>query len=228
VENYLSIEIYKKRYSCPQKTWGKRALERPVAVGCNAPLILPITGKTEGVAMRSLILSIAACLATGVLTCTNQSQNTTELARLDIGAVDGMYTTDEAGTLVDGILHIGTDSSLGSPVVRIDADRTIRARLGAVGDIDVENAKLIYEAALRCENVQGQAYIEMLCWFSDKGEYFSRGLDNTVSGTTEWAVHRTPFFLKSGENPDSVKLNVVIDGSGTVWVSDVKLLRTEL
>lgn len=208
--------------------WLKRALKPPVAVGCNAHLILPITGETEGVAMRYSILLIAACLASGVLTCANPSQDTIELARLDIGMVEGMYTTDDAGTLVDGILSIDTDSSLGSPVVRIDADRTIRARLGAVGDIDIEDAKLIYEASLRSENLQGQAYLEMLCWFSDKGQYFSRGLDNTVSGTTDWAVHSTPFFLKAGEDPDSVFLNVVVDGVGTVWFARPRLVRMPL
>jgi hypothetical protein len=38
----------------------------------------------------------------------------------------------------------------------------------------------------------------------------------------------TPFFLKRGEKPDNVKLNVVINGTGTVWIDDVKLLKGPL
>jgi hypothetical protein len=37
-----------------------------------------------------------------------------------------------------------------------------------------------------------------------------------------------PFFLKKGEKPDYVKLNIVINGTGTVWIDDVRLLKAPL
>jgi len=38
----------------------------------------------------------------------------------------------------------------------------------------------------------------------------------------------TPFFLKKGEQPDLIKLNVVVKGGGKVWVKDVELIKAPL
>lgn len=65
--------------------------------------------------------------------------------------------------------------------------------------------------------------IEMWCCFAGKGEFFSRDLRSPLSETTDWSDEETPFFLQKGENPDNVKLNLVIDGTGTVWIDDLRL-----
>jgi hypothetical protein len=68
----------------------------------------------------------------------------------------------------------------------------------------------------------------MICSFPEKGEFFARALDTPLTGTTEWTSQQTPFFLKQGENPNNVKLNLVVGGKGTVWVDDVKLTKEAL
>ena len=101
-------------------------------------------------------------------------------------------------------------------------------RLYELGDIDVENARLIYQARLRTEEVSGQVYLEMWCHFPGKGQFFSRGLESPLSGSTEWTTEEIPFFLKKGQNPDDIKLNLVINGTGTVWIDDIRLLKGPL
>ncbi len=68
----------------------------------------------------------------------------------------------------------------------------------------------------------------MWCHFPGRGEYFSKGLMNPLTGTTDWTTEEIPFLLKRGENPDNVKLNLVIDGKGTVWIDDIRLLKGTL
>jgi hypothetical protein len=68
----------------------------------------------------------------------------------------------------------------------------------------------------------------MWCRFSGKGEFFSRGLQNPLSGSNEWASYETPFFLKKGENPDLIKINLVVKGTGKVLIKDVELLKASL
>ncbi|HEY7309418.1 MAG TPA: serine/threonine-protein kinase [Gemmataceae bacterium] len=92
----------------------------------------------------------------------------------------------------------------------------------------VENCQVIYRAKLKAENVQGRAYLEMLCRFPDQGEYFSKGLKDPIEGTTDWVSRETPFYLKKGEKPDLIKLNVVIEGTGTIWIKDISLRQTSL
>jgi hypothetical protein len=91
----------------------------------------------------------------------------------------------------------------------------------------VENVKLVYQAKLRCENLKGTAFLEMWCHVGD-GQYFSRGMNSVVTGTTNWKTLQTPFFLQAGQKATNVTLNVVINGNGTVWVDDVRLLEEPL
>jgi hypothetical protein len=85
-----------------------------------------------------------------------------------------------------------------------------------------------YRAKLKTENLTEQAYLEMWCRLPGKGEFFSRGLAHTVTGSNDWASYETPFLLKKGEKPDLIKLNLVVKGAGKVWVKDVELLKGPL
>ena len=113
----------------------------------------------------------------------------------------------------------------GRTCLKVTADAPTVVRLFETGPVDVEDARLIYQARLRTENVQGQAYLEMWCHFPDQGEFFSRGLDRPLTGTTAWTTVETPFVLKQGQKPDNVKLNLVITGKGTAWIDDIRLLE---
>ena len=110
----------------------------------------------------------------------------------------------------------------------VDAKKAQVIRLFEVADPNVEQCMVIYRAKLKTEGLTEPAYLEMWCRFPGKGEYFSRGLDNTVTGSNNWASYETPFFLKKGEKPDLIKLNLVLKGPGKVWVKDVELLKGPL
>lgn len=133
----------------------------------------------------------------------------------------------------DAITQSGVEAdaevtSDGNGSFRITADQPTTVRLYETGDLDVEDARVIYQARIRTEGVEGKVYLEMWCTFAGKGEFFSRALDAPLSGSTEWTSQETLFFLKKGENPDNVRLNLVVDGKGTVWIDDVRLVKGPL
>ena len=66
----------------------------------------------------------------------------------------------------------------------------------------------------------------MWCRLPGQGEFFSKGFQHAVTDSTDWAACETPFFLKAGQRPDLVKLNVVCDG--IVWIRAIELLQTRL
>ena len=112
---------------------------------------------------------------------------------------------------------------------QIDAgaeEQTIR--LFEVENPAVEQCLLTYRAELKTEGLQGRAFLEMWCRLPDRGEFFSKGYQQAVSGTVNWARYEIPFYLKGDQKPDLIKLNVVVEGQGTVWVRDVELLKTPL
>jgi len=92
----------------------------------------------------------------------------------------------------------------------------------------VEDCVVLYRAKLKTKDLKEPAFLEMWCRVSGRGEFFSRGLDNTVTGSNDWASYEIPFFLKKGERPDLIKLNLVLKGAGKVWIKDVQLLKGPL
>jgi|SRR5208282_3900285 len=109
-----------------------------------------------------------------------------------------------------------------------DCKKAQTIRLFEVDNPGVEQCVVTYRARLKTENLTAQAYLEMWCRFPGKGEFFSRGLNHAVTGSNDWASYETPFFLKKGEKPDLIKLNLVVQGPGKVWVKDVELLKNPL
>jgi hypothetical protein len=86
----------------------------------------------------------------------------------------------------------------------------------------LENSTIHYTAEVKSENLEGQAYLEMWSHFGT-AQYFSKGLQSTVQGSSDWAEISTPFMFKKGQNPDKITLNLVIQGSGKVWIRNVQL-----
>jgi hypothetical protein len=167
----------------------------------------------------------ALCLCIGMIlclvSCSNPSKEEVELKHFPIDSMEGILT--RSGVRVDKDI-----SSDGNGALRVTSTGPKVFRLFETGDIDVENARLVYRARLRTENVKGQVYLEMWCRFPGKGEFFSRGLQTPLTGTTEWTTEETPFFLKKGENPDNVKLNLVMNGKGIAWIDTIRLLKAPL
>lgn len=92
----------------------------------------------------------------------------------------------------------------------------------------LEQCILTYRAKLKTEDLQGRAYLEMWCNLPGRGEFFSKGFHHAVKGTNNWAVCETPFYLKKGQKPDLVKLNLVVEGRGKAWIKEIELLYTPL
>ena len=171
--------------------------------------------------MRNVTLYMCVVFMFVLAGCSKPSQEVVELKKFPIDSLQGIIT--QSGVQFDKEV-----SSDGNGSLKITATEPTVVRLFELGDIDIENARLIYQAKVRTEGVEGQVYLEMWCHFPGKGEYFSRGLQTPLTGTTNWTTEETPFFLKKGENPDNVKLNLVINGKGTAWIDDIRVLKGPL
>ena len=97
-----------------------------------------------------------------------------------------------------------------------------------VAEPAVDRCVLTYRAELRTSEVEGGAYLEMWCRLPGKGEFFSKDLDHKAKGTTGWSSYEVPFYLKEGQRPGLIRLNLVLEGAGTVWMRNVELLQTPL
>ncbi|OFW00713.1 MAG: hypothetical protein A3G20_02435 [Acidobacteria bacterium RIFCSPLOWO2_12_FULL_59_11] len=167
------------------------------------------------------LVSALVLLAIGCSQPTTPPRPVTELQRFPLDSLDDVLT--QSSVEMDPAI-----SSDGQGSLKITATEPTTVRLFETGDVDIENARLIYQAKLRTEGIEGQVYLEMWCHFPGQGEFFSRGLESPLTGTTDWVTEETPFFLQQGENPDNVKLNLVVNGKGMAWIDDIHLLAGPL
>jgi hypothetical protein len=108
----------------------------------------------------------------------------------------------------------------------VDARGSKPVRLFEIAVSETERCLITYRATMKSENLEGRAFLEMWCRFPGFGEFFSKGLNLPLKGTTEWTSYETPFRIKKGQRLDLVKLSLAVEGRGKVWIKDVELLKT--
>jgi hypothetical protein len=102
-------------------------------------------------------------------------------------------------------------------------------RLFEIEGATCDACRLVYRAKVRTHDLAAPAFLEMWVRSPGRGEFFSRGLDQPVTGTVGWTNVETAFFLQKGERGDLVKLNISFRaGGGALLVKDVELLRSPL
>jgi hypothetical protein len=153
--------------------------------------------------------------------CPQAHHGVTELKNFPLNSLEGILTG--SGVELDSSVSYDGEGSL-----KITAGEPMVVRLFETGTIDVQNARLLYQAKVRTQDVEGQVYLEMWCQFPGRGEFFSRSIDTPLTGTVDWASLETPFFLQKGDTPDNVRLNIVVNGTGTVWIDDIRLIKGPL
>lgn len=161
---------------------------------------------------KYIILSFSLILLT-LLSCGIQTKST-ELKHFPIDNLNGIIA--QSGIQIDKAV-----SSDGNGSLKIEAPGPIVIPLYNIDDVSVDDTQIIYEAKVKSESLNGQALLEMWCLFKDKGEFFSRGFDSVISGTSDWKTIKTVFILRRGEMPEQIKLNIMINGVGTVWIDDI-------
>lgn len=170
---------------------------------------------------RHVALSMMMVIIIIMAGCTRQSPPATEIRHFPVNSIDKIIT--KTGVQIDEVISTDGNGSL-----RVDSTGSVVVRLFEINNIDIENTRLTYQAKLKTEGMDGRVYIEMWCGFTGKGEFFSRSLQSPLTGTTDWTTVETPFFLEKGQNPDLVRLNLVVDGKGTAWIDDIRLLKGPL
>jgi hypothetical protein len=151
----------------------------------------------------------------------NSSSQLTELALFPLNDMSGIISRSD----VQIDKEVSSDGQ-GSLKVTSSGFRVVR--LFETGDLDVDSCRLIYQARLRTRDFEGVVFLGMECHFAGKGDFFARDVEHPLMGTTRWTTEEVTFYLRQGENPDNVRLHLILDGKGTAWIDDVKLLKAPL
>jgi len=125
-------------------------------------------------------------------------------------------------TLSQGVVAVAQDGWV------VDSKEEQTIRLFEVQEPQAEQCLISYRAKMKTDGLAGRAFLEMWCRLPGLGEFFSKGLNQAVRGTTDWASYEIPFYLKKGQKPDLIKLNLIVEGRGKIWLKDVQLFKTPM
>ena len=168
--------------------------------------------------MRTFVVCISMLIVFSVFGC---KPKVVEIKKFLLNSMEGVITQSD-------VEFDGNVSSDGKGSLKINATTPTVIHLFETGDIDAEDSRLLYQAKVRTEGLEGQVFLEMWCHIPGKGDFFSRNLQSPLTGTMNWTSVEALFFLKKGENPDNIKLNVLINGKGVVWIDDIRLIKGPL
>ncbi len=122
---------------------------------------------------------------------------------------------------------VTTDTSFrteGGASIRVTTRWPTVINIAEMTRIAANGGTLIFQAKLRSRALDGNAYLELWSHFADGSRYVARGVDSAVTGSVGWTRVRTVFHLEPGQRPSAVTLNLVINGTGTVWIDEARLL----
>jgi hypothetical protein len=164
------------------------------------------------------LLGVLAVVALAAIGCSVPKASTRVIYSDHLSSLDAIIT--RAGVTLDTAI-----SPDGRGVIRLDLTNPITIRLAEVRPENVEDVMLVYRGHLRTRALRGHAYLEMQCSIRGVGELPSKLSGTSVSGTTDWVSQQTEFFVDKGRQVEMIKLNVVIDGPGIVWIGPILLTQ---
>jgi len=113
---------------------------------------------------------------------------------------------------------------------KIEAKEARLVHLHTVNYSSRPGCALTYRAQMKSSDLSGKAYLEMSYHVPGEpqdAERTAKGVMMPLTGTMDWASYETSLALPESQI-DRIKLYVRMEGSGTVWIRDIELLRGPL
>lgn len=135
---------------------------------------------------------------------------------------------DLANTIDRELIEFDPDISFdNNGSIKIIADAPVIVRLFEIEDLNIHDMTLIYKAYVRTRGLKGNVFLEMRVTFHDRIR-LARGLKSMIRTDKNFTEIDTIFFLKKNHFAESISLNLVIEGRGTVWIDDLRLYKGPL
>lgn len=96
----------------------------------------------------------------------------------------------------------------------------------------IETHQYVVRGKIKYDGVSRDGYLELWNGFGEKGKFFTRSLSEwgsmrKIKGTSTWREFELPFYAEAGMRPETLTLNVVLPGEGTVVVAQPALFAID-
>jgi hypothetical protein len=138
----------------------------------------------------------------------------------------------EEPNLPGQVVEHATPSGQAALLVESNENIPLTIQVAIIENPGISNRKFALRGSVRYENVRGDAYLEIWTHIG-QDKFFSRTLAETgamkkISGTSDWREFILPFDnTGAAGDPSKLDFNVVLPGSGKIWIGPVKLVQGE-
>jgi hypothetical protein len=113
----------------------------------------------------------------------------------------------------------------GSGAIRLTTEMPMSVDIYAVDYPEVENRLLVYKAKIRSQELVGDASLAMKVTLTTGTAFDARQEPSTaVGGTTDWTECEASLLIPAGSEVKSVVLGFSVDGFGTAWIDDLRVI----
>ncbi|MEZ0276387.1 MAG: serine/threonine-protein kinase, partial [Roseimicrobium sp.] len=135
--------------------------------------------------------------------------------------------TQEAASLAQVVTKISTDSGItkdGHGSLKIEAPQGATLTIAEQDGLETPPGGTIWcRAHLRCEGISGRAFLMVHLETASGALLYSKGEPQSVSGTEDWREVLIPIRLDAQSSIKKVRVNLIVQGPGTVWVDDIQI-----
>ena len=85
------------------------------------------------------------------------------------------------------------------------------------------DCQIFFRAKLKSRDLSGHVFLELVARLGYDQDFFHRDLIHTAHGTQGWTQAQASCFVAPGPKARGLLLNVVPQGTGTVWIKDVEV-----
>jgi hypothetical protein len=141
------------------------------------------------------------------------------------------HSCDELAGLVDQDEELTIDRQdkfEGEGALYVKASEKRAVRLLELENPELEDVLITCTAQAKCIGIWGRAYLELFCSVPGEGDFTARDWDHAVHATQDWTPVRVEYRLEDGQRPDRLRLSLVINSAGSVWLDDIRITATPL
>ncbi len=91
-----------------------------------------------------------------------------------------------------------------------------------------DGAKFTLAYKMKVKDFSGDAYGQMDVNYSSGGKQSLNNYQTAMGATTDWQQRELTYTVQRGQKVGSIVLSLILNGSGTVWLDDVHLIRAPL
>jgi hypothetical protein len=168
--------------------------------------------------LNRLAVIVLAILLAAAFACKKEVEAPSDIAVFDCGSTDKVVNADRV--TVDK-----TVTSDGNGSLKVATETPLTVQLFEVPYPKAQDSELTFKAKIKTSEFGGDAYLQMIVHFPNGGSLNAQNYQNAIRGTTDWTELSTSVVIQPGQKPDSVNLNLVVNGVGTVWVDDIHLVK---